>query len=1108
MVEHIFLRTSDVQDILLALPDDGGIGWSSGMTIVEDDGDIVLSGADAWNFNDPVVITHTADTPLRVINTAGGASVQGLAIEGQSGSPANLDIIYGSFYLNNLSGNRTEVGRLSARATVLTDGAETSQLFWATRSSGTLADRIFLQASTLAPVNDNTVALGAAGFSYADLFLGSGGVLNFANGTYTVTQAGSTLNFSGGITLGSPLPIEDLPLGTAGYLLMGNGASAPSYEGFLQAGTGAVEQAWLGKVQQIVSVKDFGAVGDGVADDTAAIQLTIDYVRSLTNGGTVYFPFGQYRITSTLDCFPDGDLIFRGDGYGSQIVVDFEGPDTIGLKGTHPSVPSTRGSSLVLVDLLILPHDDVTIAPVLFEKRYASGVGFRNVQFFGYKNNTLVSMSGMFNCNFGPTSLWGGGYNVLWKDTTGVTFSISSAGTTLTSSVNHFGASDVGKSILVNCSRPQVFTISGFTDPQTVTVSEAAASAGSAVSAVWEPIRGDISTGTDDLVINRAGLTADDIGRVVYILGAVSNPGSVTEPLRAIITNVSGTAITLDRNASATVAGAYVLLSPCIELYNEDNSTNITNDAVFYDLHLEQFRGVGLAAAGINVMFQNLKLHAQNSVFTANSSSFRALFYRFHGYASGEFEGQAVNSLGSVHVSGQLTGMSFPEIYGAQTEGTTGVYFESGSSSSMVTIGDVWQTNQVSNTTVAKYAQNASSGVLRGPTNMRWLLNASENYRLLNDKVVFGNAVPSQTFTSGRIVAAQASGNTLIETVSIGSPQFMGTAYGTSLSSPTAVGDFGSLALFGGRGYVANGTMFEAARITMRGRNPTGTTLDGELLFLTATSGSLTARWNMQPAGHLIPSADNAYTLGASGAGVADLFLGSGAVINFAAGDVTETHATNTLTWAGATSGYQFQDGPIRPVANDGISLGVAGGAFSDLFLAEGGVINWDSSDVTLTQTGNDLTWAGITTMQFDMGGTAIAKFGVTANYNVYSLNNSVALNGSLGMFGGASGDANFLYLSAPSRVVAYLGGTERHRFTTTLLNILPVTATPAGGTAGSGIQFGSTTNFGIFFGSGAPTLSAAQGSLYIRSDGSATNNRAYINTDGGTTWTALTTVA
>lgn len=69
-------------------------------------------------------------------------------------------------------------------------------------------------------------------------------------------------------------------------------------------------------------------------------------------------------------------------------------------------------------------------------------------------------------------------------------------------------------------------------------------------------------------------------------------------------------------------------------------------------------------------------------------------------------------------------------------------------------------------------------------------------------------------------------------------------------------------------------------------------------------------------------------------------------------------------------------------------------------------------------------------------------------------------------------------------------------------------TAIPAGGTAGEGILLSSTSNFGIFFGSGAPTLSAAQGSLYLRSDGSTTNNRAYINTDGSTTWTALNTAA
>jgi hypothetical protein len=73
-------------------------------------------------------------------------------------------------------------------------------------------------------------------------------------------------------------------------------------------------------------------------------------------------------------------------------------------------------------------------------------------------------------------------------------------------------------------------------------------------------------------------------------------------------------------------------------------------------------------------------------------------------------------------------------------------------------------------------------------------------------------------------------------------------------------------------------------------------------------------------------------------------------------------------------------------------------------------------------------------------------------------------------------------------------------------MTILNATAVPAGGTAGSGYKFSSTSNLGVFFGSGAPTLSAAQGSLYMRTDGSSTSTRLYVNTNGTTGWTNVTT--
>jgi len=44
---------------------------------------------------------------------------------------------------------------------------------------------------------------------------------------------------------------------------------------------------------------------------------------------------------------------------------------------------------------------------------------------------------------------------------------------------------------------------------------------------------------------------------------------------------------------------------------------------------------------------------------------------------------------------------------------------------------------------------------------------------------------------------------------------------------------------------------------------------------------------------------------------------------------------------------------------DDGFALGSSAKRWSDLFLAEGGVINWDNGDMTLTQSGNTLTVAG-----------------------------------------------------------------------------------------------------------------------------------------------------
>jgi hypothetical protein len=194
------------------------------------------------------------------------------------------------------------------------------------------------------------------------------------------------------------------------------------------------------------------------------------------------------------------------------------------------------------------------------------------------------------------------------------------------------------------------------------------------------------------------------------------------------------------------------------------------------------------------------------------------------------------------------------------------------------------------------------------------------------------------------------------------------------------------------------------------------------------------------------PSANDATALGASGTAWSDLFLASGAVINFDAGDVTITHVANLLAFAGASIGYSFDAavsitagtltawggtfilgkynhplgtdiqlhydnttgygrilwqknnvtkwrmlssassdnfslindvfgatafsisgsantfsfyGAALPSANDAAALGASGTAWADLFLASGGVINFNAGDVTLTHSADTLTVAG-----------------------------------------------------------------------------------------------------------------------------------------------------
>ena len=84
------------------------------------------------------------------------------------------------------------------------------------------------------------------------------------------------------------------------------------------------------------SVRDFGAVGDGSADDTTAIQKAVDA------GGGVWLPAGNYRITKTIvaDLTAHGPISISGDGTATLTMAG-AGP-AIELRGSHAGTAAPK----------------------------------------------------------------------------------------------------------------------------------------------------------------------------------------------------------------------------------------------------------------------------------------------------------------------------------------------------------------------------------------------------------------------------------------------------------------------------------------------------------------------------------------------------------------------------------------------------------------------------------------------------------------------------------------------------------------------------------------------------------------------------------------------
>lgn len=153
----------------------------------------------------------------------------------------------------------------------------------------------------------------------------------------------------------------------------------------------------------VVNVKDFGAVGDGVADDTAAIQAAINFCAS-RNGGYINIPSGVYKISSTLSITTSnikiigngGDFLHDGgSSVGGATRIIWAGPlhGTMILIQTIQNVSNSKinGTNLIGIEFDGLGIAGIGISIISHNLGLFQNLLVRNVTQIAYKISNWVA---------------------------------------------------------------------------------------------------------------------------------------------------------------------------------------------------------------------------------------------------------------------------------------------------------------------------------------------------------------------------------------------------------------------------------------------------------------------------------------------------------------------------------------------------------------------------------------------------------------------------------------------------------------------------------------------------------------------------------------------
>lgn len=177
----------------------------------------------------------------------------------------------------------------------------------------------------------------------------------------------------------------------------------------LASNLNALETAIFDLKYLTYNVKDYGAVGDGVADDTSAIDAAIT---AAANGGVVYFPPGTYKTTGghtpTHGARIVGadqtstKLLHTGSSYCIRLKNETSGEESSGLE--HLTILGSDGSHAAVAGAIGVEVSNGLRAKFTHVWIYgytaagSVGVNFHNTSGLGWTENTTAVALAVINC--------------------------------------------------------------------------------------------------------------------------------------------------------------------------------------------------------------------------------------------------------------------------------------------------------------------------------------------------------------------------------------------------------------------------------------------------------------------------------------------------------------------------------------------------------------------------------------------------------------------------------------------------------------------------------------------------------------------------------------